>query len=152
MTEYQLKDDKKALKPMIIMFNAYKAIIKIVLEDIKNYDFDLNEFSVFEVVYHKERITVQDIKNKMLVANSSLTYILDKLEKKRLIKRKQCFSDKRVYYVSLTDEGLLKANDIFPKHYKKMNEVFKCLTDEEKIMLGELLKKVGKNANDSSLS
>ena len=142
MTKH-LKEDKKALKSMIILFKAHNALIEYIKKDIEKTSFDLNEFAVFEVIYHKERLTVNEIKEKVLVANSSLTYILDKLEKKEYIKREADKNDKRIKHISLTDKGLTKALDVFPKHYDNLKEIFNTLSEEECKSLNQSLKKIG---------
>ena len=141
-----LKENRKELKPMIVMFKAYQALIELIKKDIKNTGFAFNEFTVLEVIYHKKRITVTDIKEKVLVASSSLTYILDKLEKKGLIKRLKSEFDKRIIYVELTNDGVRISDEIFPKHYEVLKKVFNVLKEDEKNMLTDLIKKVGFNA------
>lgn len=141
-----LKQNRKELKPMIVMFKAYHSLIEVIKEDIKDTGFDFNEFTVLEVVYHKNRLTVADIKDKVLVVSSSLTYILDKLTKKNLIRRVKCTDDRRVTYVELTEEGLKRSKEVFPKHYDNLKEIFKVLTEDEKINMTDILKKVGFSA------
>ena len=134
---------KQDLKPLITLFKAHQSMVEFIKKDIKDTSFDLNEFSVFEVIYHYQHIKVQDIKEKDLVANSSLTYILDKLVKKGLIKRIKCHQDQRVTYIGLTDEGQQVANQIFPSHYERMQQLLDVLTLNEQHQLTILLKKIG---------
>lgn len=133
---------KKDLKLMIVLFKSYQTLANYIKEDIKNTDFNLNEFSVLEVVYHHKEITVNDIHSKVLVANSSLSYILDKLVKKELIERRQCTDDKRVTYISLTDKGQKVSETIFPPHYDRLKAIFANLTDAEKEQTIQTLKKL----------
>lgn len=136
------------LKAMIVFFKAYKEVVEAVKEDVKKYDFDINEFSVLEVIYHKKCLSVQEIKDKILVANSSLTYILDKLEKKELILRIKDEKDKRVYYVELSEKGKKTSNKIFSEHYEVMKKYFCIFTEEERDNFIYLMKKLGYNAKE----
>lgn len=138
-----LKEDKNELKSMIILFKAHSALTEYIKKDIENTGFDLNEFAVFEVIYHKEKLTVNEIKEKVLVANSSLTYILDKLEKKDLIKREKSTEDQRISLVSLTKEGLNKATSVFPNHYNNLKSIFNNLSEKEQEQLNKSLKTIG---------
>ena len=149
MPSFNLEADRKALKSMIILFKTYQSLVEYIKKDIDQSGFDINEFSVFEVIYHYDNITVQAIKNKVLVASSSLSYILDKLQKKQLINRIRSDQDQRIINVSLTKQGLTKALDIFPRHYDKMKEIFNVLTLEEQSALNEMLKKIGYLAKES---
>ena len=134
---------KKQLKPVITLFKAHQVLTEFIKADIKDTKFDLNEFSVFEVVYHYETIKVQDIKDKVLVASSSLTYILDKLQRKNIIKRSRCKKDQRVIYISLTEHGKAVSNHLFPKHYEKLQALLNVLDTNEQETLSNLLKKLG---------
>lgn len=148
MSNYKLEDDKINLKPMITLFKSHQSLTKFIKDDIRKYEFDLNEFGVLEVLYHHPRLRVSHVNEKVLVNSSSLTYILDKLEKKLLIKREVDKDDKRVIYIKLTNEGKKVGDKIFPPHYKQLNQIFGCLTGEEKDELSRLLKKVGLKAKE----
>jgi|SRR5690554_781885 len=139
-------EDKKALKTMIILFKAHQSLVEFIKKDIKDTGFDINEFSVFEVIYHKEKLKIKDIKEKVLIANSSLSYILNKLKEKALIKSEESTKDKRIKYISLTEKGKKKALEIFPKHYNNLKEILNVLDDKETNNLNKALKKVGFNA------
>lgn len=145
--EYDVTKDKQELKSMVTLFKAYQSITKVIKKDIKKHSFDLNEFAVLEVMYHHKSLTVSEVNDKVLVNSSSLTYILDKLVKKGLIKRVQNKADKRVIYIEITDKGITEGNVIFPKHYELLRECFSVLTNEDKEMLITLNKKLGFNAN-----
>ena len=138
-----IKEDKKALKPMIILFKAHQSLTEFIKEDIKATGFDINEFSVFEVIYHHEKLIVSEIKEKVLIANSSLSYILNKLLIKGLIKSEIDSNDKRIKHISLTKKGLNLALEIFPSHYDKLKEIFSELTATEVKTVSESLKKIG---------
>ena len=143
MIDKRLNEDRVDLKLMIVLFKAHQSLVEFIKDDIKDCNLDLNEFSVLEVIYHKKELTVQEINEKVLVASSSLSYILQKLEKRNLIQRKKCQRDKRVSYISLTDDGYSFSNDLFPKHYDNLKEMFKVLSSEEKESAKEILKKLG---------
>lgn len=140
---------KKDLRLMIILFKSYQTITKYVKNDIKDTGFPLNEFSVLEVIYHYKKITINEIKEKVLVTNSSLTYILDKLENKGLIKRVKDENDRRVTHVSLTELGELESTKIFPSHYERLIEEFNVLTVEEKEQAANILKKLSLSIGES---
>lgn len=150
MSEYDVTLDKVNLKPMITLFKAYQALTRIVKDDIKKFDFDLNEFAVLEVMFHHDQLKVNEINDKVLVNSSSLTYILDKLVKKGLIIRIKDEIDKRSFNIQMTKEGKILGSKIFPTHYSLLTEVFNVLDEEEKATLCSLLKKVGKHASSYS--
>ncbi|WP_025724841.1 MarR family winged helix-turn-helix transcriptional regulator [Acholeplasma granularum] len=139
---------KPNLKTMTILFRTHQAIESLVKKDVRNYQLTVNEFAALEVLYHKGKMPVQSMCQAVLIPNSSMTYVLDKLEEKGYINRIQDADDKRTFYVDLSEKGHIKADEIFPNHYKVMENVFEILTNEEKQTLNALLKKLGYHAID----
>ncbi len=92
----------------------------------------MSEFGVLEFLYHKGPQPVQQIAAKILVTSGTITYVIDKLQKKGYVLRKRCDEDKRIYYVFITDTGTQLMDDIFPKHEKYTEELFLRLDDEVK--------------------
>jgi MarR family 2-MHQ and catechol resistance regulon transcriptional repressor len=89
-------------------------------------------------------MTIQDIGSKIDMTSGTMTYVIDKLEKKNYIKRVRCSEDRRRIYIELTDEGISFWKEIIVKHMKQMEDSFSHMTDEEMLQLIELMKKVGK--------
>src|SRR5699024_11595752 len=48
-------------------------------------------------------------------ASSSITYVVDKLEKKMYLERKACPKDRRVTYAGITEQGKILMDEIFPQ-------------------------------------
>jgi MarR family 2-MHQ and catechol resistance regulon transcriptional repressor len=136
------------LKTMTILFRTQQSVLAYAMEDIKTYDLNFTEFSALEVLYKKGTIPVQSICDVVLIANSSMTYVLDKLEKRGLIKRYKEKTDKRIILVKLTDEGQKMTDEIMPKHYAYMGNLFEVLDVKENEVLQTLLKKVGYYAEE----
>src|SRR3954468_9280752 len=78
---------------------------RIRIEMIKN-KISITEFSVLEVLYLKGKQTIQQIGHSILIFSGSMTYVIDKLEEKGLLKRNACPDDRRAIHVTLTDKGM----------------------------------------------
>ncbi|WP_143522293.1 MarR family winged helix-turn-helix transcriptional regulator, partial [Pseudomonas sp. 2822-17] len=74
-------------------------------EDIKGFGLNTTEFAVLELLYSKGDQPIQKIGEKVLIASSSITYVVDKLEKKNYLIRKPCPKDRRITYAAITTEG-----------------------------------------------
>lgn len=135
-----------SLKLFIVLSRAMQTIAKRVEEDIKNYGLNTTEFAVLELLYHKGSQPIQKIGEKVLLASSSITYVVDKLEKKRLLIRKPCSEDRRVTYAVITEKGQEFMAEIFPKHKEAIHKIFAGINDEEKAKLIEQLKRLGMHA------
>lgn len=128
---------------MIVGLKRVNAHLEAVMrQDVQCYNLNVNEFAVLELLYHKGKQQVQQIKEKILVANSSTTYLLNKLCEKELCFRQFDETDKRITYIDLTPKGYELMKDIFPKHAKVLENTIDLLNDEELIQLRTLLKKM----------
>ncbi|MEH6850372.1 MarR family winged helix-turn-helix transcriptional regulator, partial [Bacillus pseudomycoides] len=132
----------------VILSRAAQSITKRIEEDIKSYRLNPTEFAVLELLYNKGDQPIQKIGDKILLASSSITYVVDKLEKKRLLIRKPCPKDRRVTYASITPEGIELMDTIFPKHKQAIRQIFGGLDSGEKKVMIEQLKKLGYYAQE----
>ncbi|AUS88499.1 MarR family transcriptional regulator [Lysinibacillus sp. HST-98] len=143
-----MKQNNRNLKAFTVLFRAYQTIQDATRRDLLQFDLNQTEFSVLEFLYHHGEQPVQMIGKKILIASSSITYVIDKLEQKGYVYRKACPRDRRVTYVLLTLEGQVLMEEIFPKHEQKINEIFEVLEAQELDNMILSLKKVGKNATN----
>ncbi|MGT2866506.1 MarR family winged helix-turn-helix transcriptional regulator [Streptococcus fryi] len=115
---------------------------QVVRKDIARYELSVNEFAVLELLFHKGSQPVQQIKEKILVAASSTTYILDKLCKQGLVKRQINQTDKRITYIHLTESGKDLMSKAFPEHEHVLETYFSNLSDEEVTLFHQLIKTI----------
>ncbi|OAH55022.1 MULTISPECIES: MarR family transcriptional regulator [Bacillaceae] len=136
-------DEELALKLFIVLTRANHSVEEKIKEDIRNHGLNPTEFAVLEFLFHKGDQPMQQIGKRILLKSGSTTYVIDKLEEKRLLCRKHCSEDRRVIYVEITDEGKQLIEDIFPKHKKTIQKIFEELNKDEKQTMISLLKKLG---------
>jgi MarR family 2-MHQ and catechol resistance regulon transcriptional repressor len=137
------QDEELSLKLFIVLTRALNSIKKRVVEDIKCLGLNPTEFAVLELIYNKGEQPIQKIGEKVLIASSSITYVVDKLEKKKLLKRKPCPKDRRVTYAEITPAGTELMDKVFPKHKQAIGEICAGLDIGEKKVMIEQLKKLG---------
>ena len=141
--EQQLEDEQLSLKLFVVLTRALEAVKKEVIKDIKSYNVNLTEFAVLEFLYNKGEQPIQVIGKKVLLASSSITYVVDKLEEKDLLERSACPKDRRVIHGRLTESGKQFMDEVFPQHEEAMAEIFGNLSKEEKEQSITLLRKIG---------
>ena len=134
------------------MNNEFKAVIGIMRasnllvgdlkKTLKNYPINATEFAVMEFLSSKGEKSIQEIRDRILLASGSATYVVDNLEKKGYVNRKISQKDKRVTYIKLTKIGENLMDDIFPIHKINTKKIFDDLTEEELDTLKEILKKI----------
>jgi len=136
------------LRALTILLRAAKSVEKVLKEDIARYSLNPAEFGVLEYLYHKGSQPMANLSKKLLMANSSMTYIVDKLVSVGLVERIENQEDKRSHYVKLTKTGEEYIKNIFPSHEEKIDAIFSSLTMEEVKVLADLLKKTGLHAEE----
>lgn len=144
MEVFQLKKHELPLNLLIGTMRTSRYLEQQVKQDVKQYGLNMTEFAVLEFLYHKGRQPIQQISEKILIASSSTTYVIDQLGKKGLVNRALCQKDKRVTYVELTEKGTTLMATVFPKHAEKIMELFSVLTESEQETLLEALKKISR--------
>ena len=141
-----IDNEDLSLKLFVVLSRAVQSVTKRIEEDIKRYGLNPTEFAVLELLFNKGDQPIQKIGEKILLASSSITYVVDKLEKKQLLVRKPCPKDRRVTFASITSEGAELLNNIFPQHKEAIQQIFGGLDPNEKEKMIEQLKKLGYHA------
>ena len=144
------EDIKQSLKLFIVLSRAHKAITEQTNQFFQASGVNPTEFAVLELLYHKGKQPLQKIGGKILLASGSITYVIDKLEKRGYINRVNCPSDRRVTYAEISEQGKEFMAQIFPEHEKKLHELTNALSNEEKEQAIELMKKLGLSIKDLS--
>lgn len=120
------------LKLVIATARCYNTVFSRIEKNVQEYGLNISEFGVLEMLLHKGEQPVQKIAEKILVTSGTITYVLDKLQKKELICRKKCDKDKRIFYISLTQKGEELITGAFAKHKKFLDDLFCSLDDNIK--------------------
>ncbi|MFD1851698.1 MarR family winged helix-turn-helix transcriptional regulator [Oceanobacillus bengalensis] len=137
-----------ALKAFVVLMKANKSLEEIIKKDISNHGMRTSDFTILEALYHKGRQTIRQISEAVLISTGSITYVIDKLENKGLLERSDCKDDRRVVYIQLTDKGTELMDEIFPKHQKVIEEIFQDVSTEEKEIIIDVLKRIGKKGEE----
>ena len=79
-----------------------------------------NEISIIRIISEKEEVIIRDILEILNIPKSTLTNMIDRLEKRDLISRSISKRDRRSYKLELTEEGK-KAQE---EHIKFEEEIY----------------------------
>ncbi|MCD9021525.1 MarR family winged helix-turn-helix transcriptional regulator [Cohnella silvisoli] len=131
-----------------VMRNMSKVVFKNIEDDVIEYGLDTETFQILELVFSKGPQPIQKISEKLSIPSGSITYVVDKLEKKGYVQRIPIPGDRRKTNVTLTEEGQAYFDDIFPRHVNTISNNLSFVSDEEKQLLITLLKKIGYGAKD----
>lgn len=136
-----IKENKLNLSTLVVFSRAENTIHRLEYETIKESGLTVAQFAVLEALYNKGDLRIQELIEKILTTSGNITVVIKNLEKDDLVKKNPDPSDKRAAIVSITDKGKEIIEGILPKHIENINRIFNILSDEEKIILKNILKK-----------
>ena len=127
----------------LVLARAYGSIVNYIEGSFVAQGLGLSDFMVLEVLLHKGPLTISAIGEKVLLASASMTSAIDRLEKRGLVRRKTCDSDRRIRFVELTDCGKAFIQEIYARHERDLEAVIGGLDEEERRVMYDGLKKIG---------
>jgi MarR family transcriptional regulator, 2-MHQ and catechol-resistance regulon repressor len=143
-------ENVSAPKLWLVLARAYSSMVSYIEGSIDAQGIGLSDFMVLEVLLHKGPTIISAIGEKVLLASASMTSAIDRLEKRGLVLRRGCASDRRIRIVELTAEGRTLIEAVFAAHEKDLERVMVGLSDAERKTLHEGLKKMGLAAQAAS--
>lgn len=93
---------------------AMKRIDRILSNRLEPYGITIPQMFVLICLYEENGITLKEIGNRTLIDSSSMTVLIDKLEKDGLVKRQLNPEDRRAINVLITEKGHALAQELIP--------------------------------------
>lgn len=134
------------LKLWIVLARAFDAVERHSRASIARFGLGTTEFGVLEVLYHKGKLPMCEVQRRILVESSSTTYVVDKLVKRGLVRRRPSADDRRVTLLTLTPAGRRLIAHVFPRHAAAMRHAVAALPPGEQVHATALLRTLGKGA------
>ena len=120
-----------------------------------SFDFSKNELLAIIFIYKHKRVNTSEIAEYINAPLNTVTGVINRLEKKKIVQRTRDVKDKRVVNISLTDYG----EEIFNKEKEEifyyLKKIYSSLTNEEKTALISIVAKIipilkeGKDSKDN---
>lgn len=121
-----------ALRAWIALARANNAVGARATADVARHGLTVAEFGVLEVLYHKGPMLLNEVQRRILVSSGGITYLVDRLEKRGLVERRDCPGDRRARFAALTEEGERLVRDIFPEHAAVIRDALGALGPDDK--------------------
>jgi DNA-binding MarR family transcriptional regulator len=108
----------------------------------------------YEVLLHLERapehrLRMSDLARSVLLSQSGVTRLVDRLEARGLVARAQCPEDRRVLWTQMTDEGHRRLLEARPTHLAGIRARFLDRFDENELRaLGDAWERILPHAAD----
>ena len=135
----------------IQMVESFKNLTKNIVNFFENTlldktDISCSELSVLSIICENEKnrkkVNVTEIANELKISKSAVSQSISKLEKKGFVKRKINLFDKKINYISLTEDALKKYEDKRKEYNKAIFKVTSEMGEEDSKELTRLLEKL----------
>lgn len=135
--------------------NLFKYLSKINMQlktlteqALKQYKLNFSSFSVLNTLYNNDGTdNVSSICEKLIIKNSSMTYVIKRLEERDLLNKIVCPNDKRNFNLELTNKGKILMSDVKIIYNNILNDLLIGLTKAEKETVVQLLEKISVNCD-----
>lgn len=112
---------------------------------LRPYDLTPEQWTLLNRLGELDGVTQKDLSERTYKDQPNTTRILDKLEKKKLVRRAANPDDRRAFIVFLTDKGREMRKDIIPITMQLNEDAAVGLNKEDRIQLIDLLNRVYEN-------
>lgn len=143
------EETERALRLFVVLTRSFASVAEHTRRDIVRHGLSVSEFGVLELLYHKGPIPLGEVASRMLMTTGSITYVMDQLKKKELVRRVACPKDRRRWYAELTEKGQKLLQTIFPPHAEAIRQAMAGLSAEEQETATALLKRLGLTAQEA---
>lgn len=137
-----------SLKLFVVLNKACKALGEHAIRQVQFSGLNFTDFTILEILLNKGDLPISSIGAKLFLTNGSMTVAIDRLEKKDFVERVAHETDRRTKLVRLTKRGREAINPIFREHAAVIQAATNGLKREEKKIVVELLKRLGKYAEE----
>jgi|YelNatPaOPRAMG01_1025707.scaffolds.fasta_scaffold11967_4 MarR family 2-MHQ and catechol resistance regulon transcriptional repressor len=115
---------------VLVQFLSCATLVKLSFA--KQCGLNLSQFLALLVLGNASGLSIKEMKEKLSIPGSSLTFTIDALEKRGLVKRQRSKEDRRQWFLSLTAKGRRLYADVLRRESKVLSAAFDNLSEEER--------------------
>ncbi|WP_397474402.1 MarR family winged helix-turn-helix transcriptional regulator [Pusillimonas sp.] len=145
VTQAVLTDDNWSLqKNVAFRMDSITSRMNQELRDSVLRDLDLTHahFRVLQVLFEIDGQQIGDIARSIVIRQPALSRVIDQMEARKLVRRKQDKDDSRYMRVFLTAAGKRTYQDAWPAGHQIIEDALEAITAKERELLLELLKRI----------
>lgn len=111
-------------------------------EILSDFSMTTPQFHALLVVRDVPGITMGELCERLFLACSTATDLVDRLERNGILERKRDFQDRRVVRLAITSQGLDVIDSVIKARRRYVSSIFEKLTLEEKQQLANSLERL----------
>lgn len=148
-THYQgTPQEISVLNSFIKMVRAYESLSSQIYLKLEREGLTESQFFLLDAIYHLGPLNQKVLSTKISCSEGNMTMVVNNLEKRGLIKKKQSQDDRRIYIIKLKKKGRKLYEKVFPKFLKTLTADFVGITEREHEYFQKISKKIGKKSED----
>ncbi len=132
----------------LVLWKAARTLEAYARQNIERLGICQSDFAVLEALLHKGPLTVSVLGTKVLLTSGSITTAVERLARRRLVERRADSKDRRARIVHLTARGRKLIRELFARHERAIERAVSALTQDERRVMTDLLRKLGQGANE----
>lgn len=132
----------------LVLSRAFEALREHASRDVARHGLSLSEYRVLEILRSGGPSRPGDLRREVPVSSGGVTYLVDRLEERRLVARAPHPDDRRARLVALTERGRGLIERIRPQHAAALEYATSGLDATGKRRALELLRELAATADD----
>ncbi|WP_026476175.1 MarR family winged helix-turn-helix transcriptional regulator [Alkaliphilus transvaalensis] len=101
-------------------------------EILTNFEITPPQFQALQYLINEENLTIGELSNKMYLACSTITDLVDRMEKNELVKRVRDEKDRRVVRIYVLEKGHEIINEVLDARRHYLDDLLQDLHSDEK--------------------
>jgi DNA-binding MarR family transcriptional regulator len=144
-----VRDDlQSAIDAYVQLRRTTDAVARYVETELGEWGMTTAQYGVLLHLMKGEPLSLTDLSGLIFRSNSTLTSLIDRMERDGLVARVAHVNDRRVTTVELTPKGRELLDKIRSHHRPFLADMMSCLSPEELTRIGELLEKIEHKVNE----
>ena len=140
----EVLDDPRAVEFLLRL--VCSALFHHGREALKLYKITPQQFEVMVMTYTTGQVSQVELPKKLFLAKSTVSALLDRLEKQGYIRREQSQADRRTYLITLTMKGRGVVMDVLERRGELVKRMLEALEPKLRAAFVEALQKVARFA------
>jgi len=125
----------------MLLNRTLDAVMPFYRELFARYNLTEQQWRVLRVVWSNDNVTSSQLSERTLLSAPSLVTIIDRMEKKQLVKRKRSNEDRRQTFIVATKKSRALEEEVIPQVNKIQHKIENCVTTQEWLSLEQILNK-----------
>lgn len=126
---------------LVMMHRIVNQLDRKTLAQCSSHGLTIGQFGVLEALYHKDDLSVGQVKAAILSSDGTIPVIVKNLESRNLIRKAADPDDGRRCILAITPEGRKLVDAVCPKSKAVVQSEFSVWSEAEKKQLAHLLSK-----------